>query len=79
MEQQSAQLGAFQRVYQYGYECNQNDWCCSELLNRHHRCSLDGIFPPHKENPAKLLNRNISVALEQQKNIYGTELEWHQL
>lgn len=36
-------------------------------------------FPPHKENPAKLLNRNISVAREQQKNIYSTELEWHQL
>lgn len=36
-------------------------------------------FSPHKENPAKLLNRNISVAWEQQKNIYGTELEWHPL
>lgn len=36
-------------------------------------------FSLHKENPAKLLNRNISVAREQQNNIYSTELEGHQL
>lgn len=36
-------------------------------------------FFPHKENSVKLLNSKISVALEQQKHIYSTELEWHQL
>lgn len=42
------------------------------------RCTVVDVISLHKENSAKLLNRNSDVAGGEQKNIDSSESEWLQ-